>query len=55
MTYNLRNGYSVRTTRLPGGDTEFRTLNPEGETISTVVHTPHESRVLVYKILTGAR
>lgn len=35
MTYNLRNGYQVITTKVDTG-TEFVTFNPEGETISTV-------------------
>lgn len=35
MTYRLRNGYTVRTTAVEGG-TEFQTINPQGETISTV-------------------
>lgn len=52
MTYNLRNGYSVKTRQL-GENTEFQTLNPEGETISTVVHTPVETRYLICRILKG--
>lgn len=36
MKYNLRNGYSVSTRKLPDDATEFRTRNAAGETISTV-------------------
>jgi hypothetical protein len=35
VTYTLRNGYSVRTTKVEDG-TEFVTRNASGETISTV-------------------
>lgn len=54
MTYKLRNGYTVRTTKVDTG-TEFQTLNPKGETISTVVHGPTEARALLLTILRGAR
>ncbi|MFI8830572.1 hypothetical protein ACIGPN_06040 [Streptomyces afghaniensis] len=36
MTYNLLNGYSVTTTRLADGLTEFETRNSAGESISVV-------------------
>jgi hypothetical protein len=37
MRYNLRNGYSVETRKVNGGEaTEFETRNPEGDVISTV-------------------
>lgn len=45
MTYNLRNGYSVRTTKVDTG-TEFVTLNPEGDAISTVILGSIEAREL---------
>lgn len=46
MTYNLRNGYSVKTTKV-GDDTEFATYNPEGEAISTVTLGREAARDLV--------
>lgn len=46
MTYTLRNGYSVRTTKVEDA-TEFVTLNPLGETISTVRLGFVEARNLV--------
>jgi hypothetical protein len=35
VTYNLRNGFKVTTRKVADG-TEFQTVNPQGETISTV-------------------
>jgi hypothetical protein len=46
VTYNLRNGYTVRATKV-GDDTEFQTINPEGETISTVTLGREAARDLV--------
>jgi hypothetical protein len=36
-SYKLSNGYIVQTRAHSSGDTEFTTLNPAGETISTKV------------------
>ncbi|WP_329544673.1 hypothetical protein OG548_08120 [Streptomyces sp. NBC_01356] len=47
MTYNLRNGFSVKTRKTAEGDTEFQTVNPEGETISTVTLGREAARDLV--------
>lgn len=46
MTYNLVNGYSVITRKADKG-TEFETLNPQGETISTVTLGYLDARELV--------
>jgi hypothetical protein len=54
VTYNLRNGYSVRTTKVDAG-TEFMTSNPQGDVISTVVLGDTEARNLVLSILKGSR
>lgn len=35
MTYHLRNGFKVTTHKVADG-TEFQTVNPQGETISSV-------------------
>lgn len=35
MTYHLRNGFKVTTRKVSDG-TEFQTVNPQGETISSV-------------------
>lgn len=47
MTYNLRNGCTVKTTRVSDDATEFHTVNPEGETISTVTLAREAARDLV--------
>jgi hypothetical protein len=47
VTYNLRNGFKVLTRKVAGEDTEFQTLNPEGETISTVTLGREAARDLV--------
>jgi hypothetical protein len=46
MTYNLRSGYKVVTRKVDAG-TEFQTMNPKGETISTVVLGYMDARELV--------
>lgn len=46
VTYNLVNGYSVITRKADKG-TEFETLNPQGETISTVTLGYLDARELV--------
>jgi hypothetical protein len=52
VTYNLRNGYTVRTTKV-GDDTEFQTINPEGETISTIYLGCEAARDLVIGLRTA--
>jgi hypothetical protein len=52
MTYNLRNGYRVVTRKVDTG-TEFQTLNPKGETISTVVLGFTEARELTLTLAKG--
>jgi hypothetical protein len=52
MTYNLRNGYTVKTRKVDTG-TEFVTQNPEGETISSVVLGYYEARELVLTLVKG--
>ncbi|MGW4986290.1 hypothetical protein ACWEQ3_01385 [Streptomyces mirabilis] len=46
MTYTMRNGYTVRTTKVEDV-TEFETINPLGETISTVRLGYLDARALV--------
>jgi hypothetical protein len=47
MMYKLRNGHRVITRKVDSDATEFQTVNPAGETISTVTLGREESRELV--------
>jgi hypothetical protein len=49
VTYTLRNGYTVRTTKVEDA-TEFETRNALGETISTVRLGFLEARELVLSL-----
>lgn len=55
MTYNLRNGYTVRTTKVSDDATQFETVNPENEVISTVTLGREAARDMVtgLRVATG--
>lgn len=56
MVYNLRNGHKI-ITRKVGDSTEFQTLNPQGETISTVVQDRAAARetIISMRVAAGLR
>jgi hypothetical protein len=51
--YKLRNGHRVITRKVDSEATEFQTINPTGETISTVTLGREESRELVIGLRTA--
>jgi hypothetical protein len=53
MMYKLRNGHRVITRKVDSEATEFQTINPTGETISTVTLGREESRELVIGLRTA--
>lgn len=56
MIYKLRNGYRV-ISRKVGERTEFQTLNPQGETISSVVQNREAARetIIHMRVAAGLR
>jgi hypothetical protein len=46
MEYKLRNGHTVITRKAEGESTEFETIDPAGDTISTVTLGREKSREL---------
>lgn len=54
MMYRLRNGYSVHTAE-HGTGVVFETRNPQGDVISTVVHSAFEAARLVRDLRIGER